>query len=72
MPNALHSSPAGRVHVLHLVARDTGLPLQVGGRALTVLASNPELAAREMMQGRCPAQWRVRVSRPGPSPSDTL
>ncbi|WP_157960252.1 hypothetical protein [Albibacillus kandeliae] len=64
MPPASHSRPAGRVHVLHLVARDTGEPLRISGRTLTVLASDPHLAAREMMQGRNPAQWSVRIARP--------
>ncbi len=55
--------------MLHLVARDTGLPLLVGGRELTVLASDPAFAARELMRGRNPAQWRVRVTRPGQLPA---
>ena len=42
MPTSLHSSPARRVHVMHLVARDSRLPLQVGSRALTMRASAPE------------------------------
>lgn len=42
MPNPLHSSPARRVHVMHLVARDSRLPLQVGSRALTMRAGDPE------------------------------
>lgn len=69
MPNALHTRPTGRVHVLHLVARDTGLPLLVGGRELTVLASDPAFAARELMRGRNPTQWRVRVTRSGQLPA---
>ena len=42
MPTSLHSSPARRVHVMHLVTRDSRLPLQVGSRALTMRASDPE------------------------------
>ncbi|MCA0941729.1 hypothetical protein CLG85_026625 [Yangia mangrovi] len=69
MPNALHTRPTGRVHVLHVVARDTGLPLLIGGRELTVLASDPDYAARELMRGRNPAHWHVRVTRPGQLPA---
>ncbi len=42
MPTSLHSSPARRVHVMHFVTRDSRLPLQVGSRALTMRAGDPE------------------------------
>lgn len=50
-----------RLHELTLVSRRNGRPLFIAGTPLTVLARDPQLAAREMMQNRDPALWSVRA-----------
>lgn len=50
-----------RLCVLHLMDRRTGALHRVNGAPLSVLSRTPALAAAELLKGRDPAQWSVRI-----------
>ena len=52
----------GRACQVMLVDRRTGRPHRVGGRALTLFTRTPSEAAAELLAGRDPALWEVRIS----------
>ncbi len=64
MSDAAAKSRSPRVHALNLVDRHTGEPLRISGRVLTILARDPRIAARDLMQDRDPARWSVRAAEP--------
>ncbi|MFD1911262.1 hypothetical protein [Halodurantibacterium flavum] len=53
-----------------LIDRRTGRPHRVNGAALVALARDPDLAAREMLEGRDTTIWEARI-QPLPAPALT-
>lgn len=51
----------GSVCAVTLVDRQTGDTLRVNGRRVVVYTRAPEIAAEELMSGRDPGLWDVRV-----------
>ena len=51
----------GSVCVVTLVDRRTGAALRVNGARVVVYTRAPEIAAEELLSGRDPARWDVRV-----------
>lgn len=53
----------GYTCAVRLVDRRTGAAHRINGAALTIFTRNPEDAAVELLAGRDPAVWEVRVER---------
>ena len=50
------------VCAVHLVNRRTGALHRINGRPLTLFSRHPGLAAADLLTGRDPAQWEVRIA----------
>lgn len=57
----------GSVCIVTLVDRRTGCTLSVNGRRIAVYTRSPEIAAEELLGGRDPTDWDVRVQALDPA-----
>lgn len=57
----------GTLCVVSLVDRRTGVPLRVNGSKLAIFTRAPALAAGELLQGRDPSIWEVKVQALDPA-----
>lgn len=65
-PTRLHASltnPGARqmICAVSLIDRRTGSALRVNGRPLFIMTSDPDGAARHLLDGRDPKIWQVRT-----------
>lgn len=51
----------GSVCIVTLVDRRTGAALRVNGSRVSIYTRSPEIAAQELLAGRDPTVWELRV-----------
>ena len=63
-PQSGRARPAmipGTLCSVTLIDRRTGRALRVNGQRLTIHTRTPDLAAAELLSGRNPAHWELRI-----------
>lgn len=59
MPEA--AAPMPRACAVRLIDRRTGAAHRINGRPLTLYTRRPQEAAADLLEGRDPAHWEVRI-----------